>query len=168
MAAGSTRVIPSGGGTYTDYASLAAAVATCTGGETVKLLENSETLSADLGISVDVTLDLGGFTADFGTKKLVPASNTRVVVTNGVVKRIENISAGAGAVVDLYDSTVVCVVFAAGSGTLNVYDGCFVRATSQLASPWANGFVNIYGGEIVPNSGDHNDRDRADGRNKDR
>ena len=149
-ATGSTRVIPSGGGTYTDYASLSAAVAACTGGETVKLLDNSETLSADLGISVDITLDLGGFTANFGNKNLVPASNTRVVVTNGVIKSITNINAGSGAVVDLYDSTVVCGVFAAGSGTLNVYDGCFVRATTMLSSPWVNGAVNIYGGEIVP------------------
>ena len=149
-ATGSTRVTPSGGGAYTDYSTLSAAVAACTGGETVKLLDNSEALSADLGIAVDITLDLGGFTADFGKNNLVPASNTRVVVTNGVIKSLTNINAGSGAVVDLYDSTVVCGVFAAGSGTLNVYDGCFVRATTMLASPWVNGFVNIYGGEIVP------------------
>jgi hypothetical protein len=42
-------------------------------------------------------------------------------------------------------------VFAAGKGTLNVYDGCFVRATTMLSSPWADGFLNIYGGEIYPN-----------------
>ena len=150
MATGQTRVISADGTTSNDYSSLSAAVAACTGGETVKLLDNSETLSADLGIAVDITLDLGGFTANFGNKNLVPASNTRVVVTNGVIKSITNINAGSGAVVDLYDSTVVCGVFAAGSGTLNVYDGCFVRATTMLSSPWANGAVNIYGGEIVP------------------
>jgi hypothetical protein len=150
-ATGSTRVISSGGGEYTDYASLSAAVAACTGGETVKLLDNSEILSADLEISKDVTLDLGGFTADFGTKNLMPKSNARVVVRNGTLENLTQINADSGAVVDLYDVTVRCAVFAAGKGTLNVYDGCFVRATTMLSSPWADGFLNIYGGEIYPN-----------------
>ena len=150
-AAGSTRVISSGGGEHTDYASLSAAVAACSGGETVKLLDNSEILSADLVIPVDVTLDLAGFTADFGKKNLMPKSNARVVVRNGTLENITQINADSGAVVDLYDVTVRCGVFAAGNGTLNVYDGCFVRATTMLSSPWANGFLNIYGGEIYPN-----------------
>ena len=150
-ATGSTRVIPFEGGTYTDYTSLSAAVAACTGGETVKLLDNSEILSADLEISKDVTLDLGGFTADFGKKNLMPKSNARVVVRNGTLENLTQINADSGVVVDLYDVTVRCGVFAAGNGTLNVYDGCFVRATSMLSSPWADGFLNIYGGEIYPN-----------------
>ena len=150
-AAGSTRVISSGGGEYTDYASLSAAVAACSGGETVKLLDNSEILSADLEIFKDVMLDLGGFTADFGKKNLMPKSNARVVVRNGTLENITQINADSGTVVDLYDVTVRCGVFAAGNGTLNVYDGCFVRATTMLSSPWANGFLNIYGGEIYHN-----------------
>ena len=149
-ATGSTRVTPSGGGAYTDYSSLSAAVAACTGGETVKLLDNSETLSAHLVISVDMTLDLGGFTATFGSQlELQPSSNTHLVVTNGTIK-LTSVNAGAGAVVDLHDTVVVCGVLATGNGTINVHDGCLIRATSQLASPWVNGFVNIYGGEIVP------------------
>ena len=150
-ATGSTRVIPSGGGAYTDYASLSAAVAACTGGETVKLLENSETLSAHLVISVDMTLDLGGFTATFGSQlELQPSSNTHLVVTNGTIK-LTSVNAGAGAVVDLHDTVVSCGVLATGNGTINVYDGCLIRATSQMSSPWVNGAVNIYGGEICPN-----------------
>ena len=149
-ATGSTRVTPSGGGAYTDYSTLSAAVAACTGGETVKLLDNSETLSADLGISVDITLDLGGFTATFGSKELQPSSNTHLVVTNGTIKGLTSLNAGAGAVVDLHDTVVSCGVLATGNGTINVYDGCLIRATSQMSSPWVNGAVNIYGGEICP------------------
>ena len=150
MAIGQTRVISADGTTSNDYSSLSAAVAACTGGETVKLLENSETLSAHLVISVDMTLDLGGFTATFGSQlELQPSSNTHLVVTNGTIK-LTSVNAGAGAVVDLHDTVVSCGVLATGNGTINVYDGCLIRATSQMSSPWVNGAVNIYGGEICP------------------
>jgi hypothetical protein len=150
MAAGRTRIISADGKTVTELTSLSEAIEACRGGETVQMLDNSETLSADLAVPVDMTLDLGGFTADFGKKLLMPSSNTHLVITNGVIRNLYNLDAKSGAVVDLYDTSVICNVLATGPGTINVHDGCFVRATTMLSSPWVEGALNIYGGEIYP------------------
>lgn len=141
-------------GATVEYATLAAALAACSGGETVTLLGNV-TLNESLEIAKPVTIDLGGYKVSGIGHMLKPvAAADGLFIKNGALHSSDCCIVAQGGTYAIAVSNVAftgkCILFGYG-GTLEFLDGCVARC-DYLASQFSNTAcgMNVRGGVVAP------------------
>ena len=150
--------VSSAGGT-TNYETIEAALAACSGGETLTLLGDVG-VATSLAIDKRVTLDLGGHTLSNGSGQFLKpnAGSDGLVVRNGTVTSKDCCFAfqSSSAIFTVTVSNVtfngICVLFGTGTKGVLEYQADCVCQCSYFCSSWSTSecVLNMRGGVVAP------------------
>ena len=152
---GANLVSVSDGSATTEYETVDAALAACTGGETVTLL-GDVTYAGSLAISKPITLDLGGHVFRNGNSQFIKPTPE----ADGLVVRNGTLASGDccfGLAAGSYDIHVHDVVFTTANvvmwglgGTLNFHAGCVAQTKWFVSQHCNKAKIVMDGGVVAP------------------